>query len=151
VTVTYDDGAVVAEISTVMDPVDECIFEVDGESVVTRSGFCIWKPPSPGTWKVTAVPNPATRPTNMMMTMRDGVAGNWCALQNGEGGIVQERWLPKSPTSVVLDVYLPGDGGCLVGGHGVCTDDDCYFAVGNPESFYLCTTFDGFITLTPEH
>ena len=150
VTVTYDDGSVVAETSTGVDPVDECIFEDEhGNPGVTKSGLCIWKP-SPGVWELKAVPNPVpTKPTNLMMTMRDGVPGNWCTLDTvGTGGVVQERWLPKSSTNIVLDVYLPDDGECLMGGHGVCTEDDCYFAVGNPESFYLYTTFDGIITLT---
>ncbi len=161
VTVTYDGGEVIAETSTLVDPVDECIFEVDGVQVVTESGLCIWKP-QPGIWELSAVPDPdqlPKRPTNMMMTMRDGVPGNWCTLDlDGTGGVVQERWLPKSPTPIVLDVYLPGvvddgavwieSGMCLTGGHGVCTEPDCYFAVGTPESFYLYTTFDGIITLT---
>ena len=95
------------------------------------------------------MPDPVpTKPTNMMMTMRDGVPGNWCTLTaGGTGGAVQER-LTRTSTSIVLDVNLPSDGECLTGGHGVCTEPDCYFAVGNPESFYLYTTFDGVITLT---
>jgi hypothetical protein len=155
VTVQYpdsDDVIAVAETSTLVDPVDECVFEVNGKPVVTKSGLCIWKPLSTGEWTLSAVPVPVpTRPTNLMMTMRDGVPGNWCALDvdtDAWGGVVQERWLPKSSTSIVLDVYLPENGECLLGGHGVCTEPDCYFAVGNPESFYLYTTFDGIITLT---
>ena len=153
VVVTYEGGEVVAETSTVMDPVDECVFEDEDENpVVTKSGLCIWKP-APGIWDLSAVPDPdqmpTKRPTNVMMTMRDGVPGNWCTLStDGGGGVVQERWLPNSPTPIVLDVNLPSDGMCLMGGAGVCTDDDCYFAVGNPESFYLYTTFDATITLT---
>lgn len=150
-TVVFDGGKVIAETSTLVDPVDECIFEnEDGDQVVTKSGLCIWKP-SPGTWELSAVPDPKpTRPTNLMMTMRDGVPGNWCTLTpGGTGGVVQERWLPKSSTSIELNVYLPGaDGVCLTGGHGVCIEDDCYFTVGNPDSFYLYTTFDATITLT---
>lgn len=148
VTVTYDGGSVVAETSTVMDPVDDCEF-VEGTAKFTERGLCIWKPSSPGTWEVKAVlPEPGpTRPTRVMMTMRDGVPGNWCTLEDGSGGIVEDRL--KGSESVVLNVFLPGeDGVCLLGGRGVCTDDDCYFAVGNPESFYLYTTFDGFITVT---
>jgi len=154
VTVTYPNNGsliAVAETSTLVDPVDECIFEDEDENpVVTKSGLCIWKPPSPGTWKVSAEP---TRHGRLMMTMRDGVPGNWCTLDDYTGGIVRDRWL-KSSTSIVLNVYLPGgdgamgDGVCLLGGGGVCTEPNCYFAVGNPKSFYLYTTFDGFITLT---
>ena len=153
VTLTYDDGAVVAETSTGINPVDECVFEdEEGNPVVTESGLCIWKPEptDTGLWTLSAVPE-LTRPTRVMMTMRDGVPGNWCTLQNGKGGVVQERWLPNSSTPIDLNVYLPASGECLLGGHGGCTDDDCYFAVGNPKSFYLYTTFDGFITLTPEN
>jgi len=150
VTVRYPDGGdliTVAEASTLIDPVDECIFEKDSVSVVTESGLCIWKP-SPGLWELSAVPYPVpTKPTNLMMTMRDGVPGNWCTLTAGTGGAVQERWT-RSSTSIVLNVNLPSDGECLTGGHGVCTEPDCYFAVGNKKSFYLYTTFDGFITLT---
>ncbi len=83
----------------------------------------------------------------------------------GAGGIepptsaVIASRLGHTSVKTVLDVYghlyegldrngAMGDGVCVLGGHGVCTDDDCYFAVGNPESFYLYTTFDGFITPT---
>ena len=158
VTVRYpDEGPLIAivETSTLIDPVDECIF-LEGIPRFTESGLCIWKPSPPGTWEVSAVPVlESNRPTNLMMTMRDGVPGNWCTLPDGSGGVVQDRWLRDRPDTdpVVLDVFLPGengdldDGMCLMGGAGVCTDDDCYFAVGNPESFYLYTTFDGFITV----
>ena len=152
VRVEYPNGVLISvvETSTLIDPVDECVFEDEnGNPIVTESGLCIWKPSPPGTWEVSAVPDPVpTRPTNLMMTMRDGVPGNWCTLlDDGGGGVIQERWL-KSSTSIVLDVYLPDDGECLTGGHGVCTEPDCYFAVGNPDSFYLYTTFDGIIELT---
>jgi hypothetical protein len=151
VTVRYAAGRdliTVAEASTLIDPVDKCIFKKDGEPVVTKSGLCIWKPP-PGVWELSAVPYPVPmKPTNLMMTMRDGVPGNWCTLTaGGTGGAVRERWA-RSSTAIVLDVNLPSAGECLTGGHGVCTEPDCYFAVGNPKSFYLYTTFDGFITLT---
>ena len=151
VTVQYPNGDVIAvvETSTLVDPVDECTLTADDGTAFVKSGLCIWKP-SPGHWTLSAVPEPVpTRPTNLMMTMRDGVPGNWCTLpDDGGGGVIQERWL-KTSTSIDLDVYLPGgDGQCLMGGAGVCTDDDCYFAVGNPESFYLYTTFDGFITVS---
>ena len=94
---------------------------------------------------VRATPNPApTVPTRLMMTLRDGVPGNWCTLDDLTGGGVTERWLPNSPTSIDLNVYVPGgDGVCLLGGQGVCTEPDCYFVVGNPASFYLYTSFDG--------
>jgi hypothetical protein len=125
---------------------------------VTRGEVCIWVPPETGKWTVSAVPNPIpTRPARLMMTMRDGVPGNWCTLTaGGDGGVVQERWLRDRPATdpVVLDVFLPGESGaldegmCLTGGHGVCTEDDCYFAVGNPKSFYLYSSFDATVTLT---
>jgi hypothetical protein len=152
VTLRHPDGGdviVVAETSTLVDPVDECVFEDgDGNPAVTEAGLCIWKPTTLGEWQLAAVPEPVpTRPTNLMMTMRDAVPGNWCTLEDGTGGAVQERWL-KSSESVVLDVYLPENGVCLLGGHGMCTEPDCYFAVGNPASFYLYTTFDAYITVT---
>ena len=153
VTVQYPDGDLIAiaeaETSTPINPVDECIFEEDGEPVVTKSGLCIWKPEptDTGLWTLSAVPEPApTRPTRVMMTMRDGVPGNWCTLEDGSGGGIQDRLKGSEPT--VLNVYLPDDGVCLLGGRGGCAEEDCYFAVGNPKSFYLYTTFDGFITMT---
>jgi len=150
VKVTYDGGEVTAETSTVMDPIDPCNFDA-----LIGGAACIWKPPTTGEWTVSFTPSftqedpPPNKPTRMMLTMRDGVPGNWCTLENGEGGIVEERWLPKSSTSIDLYVYLPdGDGECLLGGHGVCTEPDCYFVVGNPLSFYLYTSFNGTATLT---
>jgi hypothetical protein len=155
-------------MSTPLYPDPPCNFyepatygEVSGEVTrgeVTRGEVCIWVPPETGEWTVSAVPNPIpTRPTRLMMTMRDGVPGNWCTLTaGGDGGVVQERWLRDRPDTdpVVLDMFLPGDNGvlddgmCLTGGHGVCTEDDCYFAVGNPKSFYLYSSFDATVTLT---
>jgi hypothetical protein len=151
------------QMSTPLYPDPPCTFnepntngEVSGE--VTGGEVCIWVPPETGEWTVSAVPNPIpTRRTNLMMTMRDGVPGNWCTLTaGGDGGVVQERWLRDRPATdpVVLDVFLPGESGaldegmCLTGGHGVCTEDDCYFAVGNPKSFYLYSSFDATVTLT---
>jgi hypothetical protein len=149
------------QMSTPLYPDPPCNFEepitpgeVSGE--VTGGEVCIWVPPETGEWTVSAVPRPnptPTRPTRVMMTMRDGVPGNWCTLDDGSGGIVQDR-LTKTSTSVDLNVFLPGDNGvldngmCLTGGHGVCTEDDCYFAVGNPKSFYLYSSFDATVTLT---
>jgi hypothetical protein len=154
VAVQYPDGDVIAvaeaETSTPINPVDECVFEdKEGNPVVTKSGLCIWKPEptDTGLWTLSAVPEPApTRPTRVMMTMRDGVPGNWCTLEDGSGGGIQDRLKGSEP--IVLNVYLPDDGVCLLAGLGGCTGDDCYFAVGNPKSFYLYTTFDGFITVT---
>jgi hypothetical protein len=159
VTVQYpDDGDVIAvvEESTLVDPVDECFFD-EGVPTFIESGLCIWKPgltdTDPGLtatehWTLSAVPDPEpSRRTNLMMTMRDGVPGNWCTLIDGSGGMIQDQWL-KTSTSVDLNVYLPSHGECWTGGHGVCLEPDCYFGVGNPESFYLYTAFDATIKVT---
>jgi hypothetical protein len=161
VTVTYEGVEVVAETSTFMDPVYPCDFNpamTGGQ--VTGGEVCIWVPPLTGQWTVSAVPNPIpTRPTGVMMSVRDGVPGNWCTVPDDpDTGVLQERWLPNRTEMepFILDVFLPGsndftglaDGQCWTGGHGVCTDDDCYFAVGTPESFYLYSSFDGTVTLT---
>ena len=97
VTVQYPDGGdliATVEASTLVDPVDECVLIKD-KPVFVEAGLCIWKPgpTETGLWTISmdpdVDPNPEvvvvpTRPTNMMMTMRDGVPGNWCALE-GDG------------------------------------------------------------------
>jgi len=126
-------------MSTPLMPYPPCDFDelIGGE-------ICIWQPGENGNWtlKVTPVPLP-TRPTSLMVTMRDGVPGNWCTLLEGGGGVVQDRWRPGREEPVILDVYLPNDGECLSGGAG-----GEFFAFGNPESFYLYTSFDASATKT---
>jgi hypothetical protein len=142
VTVTYGGGEVIAETSTEIDPVNPCDFDA------LAKGVCIWKPTGTGQWTIKFTPD-STRPARVTMTLRDGVPGNWCTLENLTGGAVQERWLPNSPTPIDLQVYVPADGECLLGGHGSCIEEDCFFAVGNPASFYLYTSFSGTAELIP--
>ena len=69
-----------------------------------------------------------------------------------DSGVVFRRLMPGD-TAFELQVLLPGsgsealdgldDGQCYSGGAG-----GDYFAVGNPESFYLYTSFDGTATVS---
>ena len=88
-----------------------------------------------------------------MVSVRDGVPGNWCTVPDvADTGVVVRRLMPGD-TVFELQVYLPGnddpgfedlgDGQCYSGGAG-----GDYFVVGNPDSFYLYTSFDGKATVT---
>lgn len=152
VTVSYDDGAITAETSTEVSPVDPCNF-----NQLTGGEVCIWtlgdEASDPrGVWTVSVTPE-STRPARLMVSVRDGVPGNWCTVPGvPDTGVVMDRWLPGDG-AFDLQVYLPGsdalalplldDGQCYSGGAG-----GDYFVVGNPDSFYLYTSFDGYATVT---
>ena len=79
--------------------------------------------------------------------------GNWCTVPDvPDTGVVRDRWRPGDG-AFDLQVHLPGsdglaftdldDGQCYSGGAG-----GDYFVVGNPDSFYLYTSFDGHATVT---
>jgi hypothetical protein len=151
VTVSYDGGAITAETSTEVRPVDPCnLDELIGGEV------CIWTvdPETRGEWTVSVTPDPLpTRPARLMVSVRDGVPGNWCKVPDvPDTGVVIDRWLPGDG-AFDLQVYVPGsdalalpfldDGQCYSGGAG-----GDYFVVGNPDSFYLYTSFDGHATVT---
>jgi hypothetical protein len=64
------------------------------------------------------------------------------------GATVTEGGSKTRPASVTRYVDLPTEnpfdygewfevGVCGLGGHGVCTDEDCFFPIGNPASFVL--------------
>jgi len=161
VTVSYGDGDafVVAATSTTVYPAELCgTVAEDGTTVwpatVTAGEVCIWKPPSSGKWTVWVTPDdPVSRPTRMMVSVRDGVPGNWCTNPDVvDSGVVFRRLMPGDSV-FTLQVLLPGsegqalagleDGQCFSGGAG-----GEYFAVGNPSSFYLYTSFDGTATAT---
>jgi len=130
-------------MSTPLIPYPSCNFnEVSG-------GVCIWTPPQTGVWKITLAPTPPNNPKRNFtasVSVRDHVPGNWCSLAvDGSWGF-GERWR-DGDDPIDGEVYLPGvenflelglgDGVCLAGGAG-----GDYFAVGNPDSFYLRTNGD---------
>ena len=170
-----DGGTVAAETDALVmpyGPYEDCGFGDGSPTTVTRtdSEICIWTPTTKGIWEVSMVPS-ASRSTNVTVTMRDHVPGNWCTLPNSNpdalledvGGIIKGRWKPGSP-ALTGQVYLPGatpleslnplpkpipwwmwitDGTCLSGGAG-----GDFFQVGNPDSFYLWTSVPGDVTVT---
>lgn len=82
---------------------------------------------APGYWTIVAEPEaPSDR---FALTMRDHVPGNWC--------MVGEETRGKPTGAQTIEVFIPEDGVCLLGGRGVCTESDCYFAIGNPANFVL--------------
>ena len=148
VTVSYKSGEVIARTSTVVDPVEPCDF-----SDLRGGEVCIWKPIQPGNWTVSVTPDtPVTRPTRLMVSVRDGVPGNWCTDPDiADSGVLFRRLLPGD-TEFELQVLLPGSGAAALDGlaDGQCYSGGAggdYFAVGNPESFYLYTSFDGKATV----
>lgn len=115
----------------------------DGDGVFsTDASVCIWKP-APGDWKISVVPD-STRPTRVMITVRDHVPGNWCP----QG--ITERWRPDGDP-VVTTVSIPEwDPGTWAGGQ-VCSIGGAagaFYDVGTPDSFYLDTT--GNVIVTPQ-
>jgi hypothetical protein len=98
----------------------------------------------PGYWTIVVEPAPRER---LGLTTRDHVPGNWCMLGDGT------RPKPNAPQTI--EVFIPGldadtvplpegmewrgPGVCLLGGRGICTDDDCYFPIGNPAEYVLAT------------
>ena len=103
-------------------------------------GACIWTPDSPGDWTVAVTPT-ATRPTNVMITLRDHIPGNWCA--SG----ANEKWRPgQGPVQTTFSIpdWEAGPLGaavCPIGGAG-----GDFFGVGTPSSFFLVA--DGWVTVT---
>jgi hypothetical protein len=153
VTVSYLGGEVVASTSTDVYPEDDCKF-VENQAQLTGGEVCIWKPPSSGEWTVSVTPDKEViRPTRMMVSVRDGVPGNWCTdPEVAESGVVFRRLMPEDPV-FKLQVLLPGSGADALGelADGQCNSGGAggdYFAIGNPESFYLYTSFSGTATVT---
>ena len=163
VTVSYPGGDVVASTSTDVYPEEGCKFTEAAvpsgsppqwTAPLAAGEVCIWNPPpSSGEWTVFVSPDKdVTRPTRMMVSVRDGVPGNWCTDPDVlESGVVIRRLTPEDPV-FKLHVLLPGDqvlpglvedGQCNSGGAG-----GDYFAVGNPDSFYLYTSLDGTATVS---
>jgi len=106
-------------------------------------GLCIWKPAA-GTWTISVVPV-SNRPTQVMITVRDHVPGNWCP----QG--VRAKWRPNGgpvETTVTIPELLlgwpagwAGDPVCPAGGAG-----GDFFNVGTLSSFYLDVS--GTVTIT---
>jgi hypothetical protein len=140
-------------MSTPLVPYPSCGFKYDNNFVsnsVPVSDICIWTlPPNgeltkTGVWEITLAPTPPDklkRNFTAAVSVRDHVPGNWCSLAiDGSWGF-GERWR-DGDDPIDGGVYLPGvenflelglgDGVCLAGGAG-----GDYFAVGNPDSFYL--------------
>jgi hypothetical protein len=146
VTVVYGggEGEVVAQTSSKVMPYDLCGF---APAVVAGGEVCIWQPDPTNQkrWTVSVEPD-ATKRTNVLVTVRDHVPGNWCTLPlpEGGGGVVSQRWKPADGP-VTLKVYLGNEEGiCLSGGAG-----GDHFAVGNGASFYLYLSTDGEVTVSP--
>ncbi len=133
-------------------------FSLEPDKVVSDqvpvSDICIWTLPEwpdsatgsvTGVWEITLTPthdpDKPNRPIGASVSVRDGVPGNWCTLAIGTSSTFGGRWR-VGDDPIVGEVYLPGkenlgplgldDGVCLGGGAG-----GDYFAVGNPDSFYL--------------
>jgi hypothetical protein len=140
------------EMSVTPMPDPPCDF-VNGTAPLKAGKVCIWKPASSGEWTVSVTPVKAvTRPTRMMVSVRDGVPGNWCTVPDvADTGVVFRRLMPGD-TAFKLHVLLPGSGTEALGAlaDGQCNSGGAggdYFAVGNPDSFYLYTSFDGTATV----
>ncbi len=152
------DGELLTQVtmSTPLIPYPSCGFEYTNfvSDVVTVSDICIWTlPPNgkltkTGVWEITlypVIPEKPKRNFTASVSVRDHVPGNWCSLAVDASWGFGERWPFVGP--IVGEVYLPGnenlptlglgDGVCLAGGAG-----GDYFAVGNPDSFYLRTNGD---------
>ncbi len=142
-----------ATMSTPLMPYPSCGFEygfVNDDFVsnsVLVSDMCIWTLPidgdRTGVWEITLYPTLPDKPKRNLtagVSVRDHVPGNWCPLAVDASWGFGERWPFDVP--IIGEVYLPGDedssgqdlgnGVCLAGGAG-----GDYFAVGNPDSFYL--------------
>ncbi|HSG80305.1 MAG TPA: hypothetical protein VLD62_12040 [Acidimicrobiia bacterium] len=97
-------------------------------------GLCIWTPTGPGNWTVSVDPA-SPRPTNVLITLRDHVPGNWCP-----SGI-NAKWRPGDDpvtTTFTIPDWKGGDPGaavCEIGGAG-----GDFFGVGTPSSFFLAVS-----------
>jgi len=152
-TASFGEGSVVDTVTVDGPPeafwLGPCPEFVSGQpEVFDVGGFCHHQF-DPGYWTIVVEPAPRER---LALTMRDHVAGNWCMLDE----VIRGK--PKLP--LTIDVFIPGldetdvlplpegmewdvkwrgPGVCLLGGRGICTDDDCYFPIGNPAEFVLAT------------
>jgi len=126
-------------MTTPLRPIPPCSF---GGGTPSVESVCIWTPTQTGVWEITLTPpDDAKRNFTASATVRDHVPGNWCSLTvDGAWGVGG-----RGADPIVGEVYLPGNenlpnlgvGVCLAGGAG-----GDYFAVGNPDSFYLRTNGD---------
>jgi hypothetical protein len=141
------------QMSVPLMPDPLCVID-NGTATLTGGEVCIWNPPSSGEWTVLVTPEkPVTRPTRMMVSVRDGVPGNWFTdPEVAESGVIFRRLMPEDPV-FKLQVLLPGSGGAALEGlaDGQCNSGGAggdYFAAGNPYSFYLYTSLDGTATFS---
>jgi hypothetical protein len=145
----FRNGVLLTQVteSTPFVPYPACPFGYDGNfksNTILVSDYCIWTPPKTGVWEITLTPpDGAKRKFTASATVRDHTPGNWCSLTvDGAWGVGG-----RGADPITGEVYLPGnedfseqglgDGVCLAGGAG-----GNYFAVGNPDSFYLRTNGD---------
>jgi len=126
-----------ATMSTPLMPYPSCGLEDEVADVT--GGTCIWNPPNAGTWTVSLEPTPPSNPkrhSDVLVTVRDHVPGNWCGAWSG-------KWRPDDGP-VEVSVHLPANGVCLAGGAG-----GEFFDIGNPESVYLYFRPAGIISVAP--
>ncbi len=139
VTATASGETWQATATVEVDEYELCDEDGDG-SFSTDASVCIWKP-GHGDWKISVVPD-STRPTRVMITVRDHVPGNWCP----QG--ITDRWrLGGDPVETTVNIpEVPGEwvGGsvCPVGGAA-----GAFYDVGTPDSFYLDTMGEVTVTL----
>ena len=132
--------------SVVVEPVAKCLFAGTDTSLTmtAHAGGVCWYDFDPGYWEIVAEPDYTIAGRNPGMTIRDHMPGNWCMV----GETVTEGGSRTRPASITRYVDLPTEnpfgygewfevGVCGLGGHGVCTDEDCFFPIGNPATFVL--------------
>lgn len=146
-------------MSTPLMPIASCGFTYSGgdnnfvSNTVSVSDICIWTLPAvgegAGVWGITLDPDLPDRPKRNFtagVSVRGGVpVSRHAPLAVDASWGFGDRWPFDVP--IIGEVYLPGnedfseqglgDGICLAGGAG-----GEYFAVGNPDSFYLRTNGD---------
>jgi hypothetical protein len=150
--VSYGNSSIVPTVPEVLaDEYKDCGFSdkldatglVEPPSVVLEAGACIWHTTLRGAWTVSVLPSDSSV-RNMRVFFRDHVPGNFCNA-DGSSGPISARWNskdePREP--LALDVLLPNDGVCRVGGAGGAT-----MPIGNPDSFYLWVRHDAVVAIS---